>query len=171
MPLDWLDLSKMMTRKIVAVTGHRPPKLGGYNNIVAHDKILQHMLNYLQKQPNIELYSGGALGIDQIWIEAGQMLGLSITAILPFEGYNSVWPEAAINYYNRLLAKCNAIIYVSSKGFDPKKFQLRNETMVKMADELVAYWDGSRGGTANCVDFARSINKSITIFDTKKILK
>jgi uncharacterized phage-like protein YoqJ len=39
--------------------------------------------------------------------------------------------------------------------------QLRNIWMVDHADEVWAFWDGSKGGTANCVKYAERVNKPV----------
>ena len=41
------------------------------------------------------------------------------------------------------------------------KMQTRNEWMVNHCDKLIAVWNGSDGGTGNCVNYAKSINKEI----------
>jgi uncharacterized phage-like protein YoqJ len=42
-------------------------------------------------------------------------------------------------------------------------YQLRNEFMVDAADVLAAFFDGSRGGTFNCVQYARSVGRKTVI--------
>ena len=37
----------------------------------------------------------------------------------------------------------------------------RNEYMVDLADKIIAVWDGSNGGTANCVRYAEKKGKDI----------
>ncbi|WP_188052008.1 hypothetical protein [Azospirillum sp. Sh1] len=37
----------------------------------------------------------------------------------------------------------------------------RNEWMVDHSDRLLALWDGSQGGTANCVRYARGLGRPI----------
>ena len=41
------------------------------------------------------------------------------------------------------------------------KMQKRNEYMVDKADIVIAVWDGSSGGTGNCVKYAQKVGKSI----------
>ena len=48
--------------------------------------------------------------------------------------------------------------------------QKRNEYMVDKCDILLAVWDGSAGGTNNCVKYARKLDKEIIIIDPRKIL-
>lgn len=154
----------------IAVTGHRPHKLGGYaaqNNFRA---IRHHMKNFLMSRGDIGLISGGALGIDQFWIEVGIYLGLPVTAALPFEGYNSRWPKASRDKYAELLDKCSDVRYICEPGYEAAKLQLRNEWMVDNCDELAAYWNGTPGGTCNCVTYANSIKRKVHVFDPDQII-
>ena len=43
--------------------------------------------------------------------------------------------------------------------------QTRNEWMVDKADVVIACFDGTNGGTANCVNYAREKNKELIIID------
>ena len=45
--------------------------------------------------------------------------------------------------------------------------QLRNQYMVDQADYIVAAWDGTKGGTGNCVDYAVKQHKTIYCLDPK----
>ncbi len=157
---------------IIAVTGHRPDKLGGYTNDTAHRAIRRHMRDFLDQAPEGELIliSGGAQGIDQFWMEVGLFLELPVIAALPFEGYDSRWPVSARQSYQKLLDKCHEVRYICEPGYEARKMQIRNEWMVDNSDILVAYWNGSEGGTKNCVDFARSKGKVINVFDVSKII-
>jgi uncharacterized phage-like protein YoqJ len=47
--------------------------------------------------------------------------------------------------------------------------QLRNEFMVNNSDIVIAVWDGTNGGTANCVKYAQVENKEIIIIDPHKL--
>ena len=39
--------------------------------------------------------------------------------------------------------------------------QKRNEYMVDLTDKVIAVWDGSKGGTGNCVRYAEKCGKEI----------
>jgi len=156
----------------IAVTGHRPDKLGGYNNAEAHRAIRRHMLELLNDVPEGELIliSGGALGIDQFWMEVGLYLDLPVIAALPFEGYDDRWPKSSRETYKKLLDQCQEVKYISEPGYAASKMQTRNEWMVDNCDVLVAYYTGDDGGTKNCVDYAISKNKIIHEFNPDEII-
>lgn len=156
----------------IAVTGHRPHKLGGYNATENFKAIRRHMRDFLEQAPDGELclISGGALGIDQFWMEVGLHLDLPVIAVLPFEGFDSKWPVASRQKYGKLLDKCSEILYACEPGYEPWKLQKRNEVMVDNCDVLTAYWDGSESGTLNCIDYAGAQNKIINTFHLSDIL-
>lgn len=43
--------------------------------------------------------------------------------------------------------------------------QIRNQWMVDRADQVIGIWDGTSGGTANCLEYATSKNKPILRID------
>jgi uncharacterized phage-like protein YoqJ len=49
--------------------------------------------------------------------------------------------------------------------------QDRNKWMVDHCDALVAIWNGTSGGTANCVKYALSVNKPIVMINPKNLVK
>ncbi len=158
---------------IIAVTGHRPDKLGGYTAYDNHKAIRRHMKNFLEQAPEGELVlvSGGALGIDQFWIQVGLYLDLPVVAALPFVGYNEKWPREARRKYEKLLDRCDEVRYICEPGYAAWKLQTRNEWMVDHSTSLVAYWNGTPSGTQNCIDYAAVCGKTITQFNTDEILE
>lgn len=112
------------------------------------------MRDFLEQAPEGELFliSGCALGIDQWWMEVGLWLGLPVIAAVPFEGFQAKWPVASQQKLDKLLAECHDIVYVCDPGYAAEKLQRRNEWMVNHCDTLVAYWNGTPGGTNNCED-------------------
>lgn len=58
-----------------------------------------------------------------------------------------------------LMQRAAQVVIVSSGGYGVEKMQVRNEWMVDHCDLLVALWDGSSGGTGNCVRYARRVGR------------
>lgn len=139
----------------LAVTGHRPEKLGGYNNPEASAE-LTYVAGFILAQWRPErTYVGMAQGWDTAVAFACVLGGHPWVACVPFAGQERAWPEAARNHYHWLLARANAVEVVCEGGFQSHKMQLRNEHMVDQADALLACWDGTSGGTFNCVRYAQ----------------
>jgi uncharacterized phage-like protein YoqJ len=118
----------------------------------------------------LHLISGGALGIDQFWIEVGLYLGIPVTAALPFKGYDDRWPSSSREKYRQLLDQCYDVRYICEPGYESRKLQIRNEWMVTHSDVLVAYWNGASGGTKNCIKFAHKMYHPVNIFNTDEII-
>lgn len=158
----------------IAVTGHRPDKLGGYNNEIAHSNIRRHMRGVLDEAlrnlDSVSLISGGALGIDQFWMEVGLDMDLPVVAALPFEGYDARWPFASRQKYKKLLDDCLQVKYICEPGYASAKMQRRNEWMVDNCEILVAYWNGTPGGTANCVKYARLKGRKLIVYNPDEII-
>lgn len=151
----------------IAVTGHRLNKLG-YDDFAFHAKIKKHMLSILDQYEDPILISGCALGIDQFWMEVGLNNKLPVIAAIPFYGFDQVWPIEARQDLAKMLECCTELNYICNKS-SRQAFQKRNEWMVDNADLVVAYWDGSSGGTANCVRYAWSKKKEVLRFDPKSV--
>jgi uncharacterized phage-like protein YoqJ len=140
---------------IVAGTGHRPPKLGGY-----HDWIFQGLIilaeDFLKIKEPKEVISGMALGWDQALAQAAINLGISLTCALPFDGMEERWYDEAKARFTNICMKADRI-EVLSKEYHGGTYQIRNEWMVDNSDLVVALWDGSSGGTFNCVYYATKV--------------
>ncbi len=151
---------------IVAFTGHRPEKIGGYNlpnpKYISICKKIEAALKELQPERAI---SGMALGIDQWAAHICTKLSIPFTAAIPFLGQENVWPDQSKKVYRAILAKAHDQVIVTEGGYSAHKLQLRNEWMVDQLvnpdDVLIAVWDGSKGGTGNCVAYAEKVNKKI----------
>jgi len=138
---------------------------------------------YLINLHNITTFiSGGALGIDQIAFWAVQKLKVkygyaqvkNILAI-PCSDQSSVWKKDAITaWYDKSIAIADEVIYVDtlsgySNGIPGKhtnvKLVLRNRYMVDRSDYVLAVWDGSVGGTKDCVTYAQRSGKNIYVLN------
>lgn len=138
---------------IVAATGHRPEKLGGYGEDVRR-RLITLATDYLQSNTLNTVISGMALGWDQAVAEACVALGIPFIAAVPFEGQERRWPPESQRRYAALLGRAESVVIVSEYP-GSKAMQLRNEWMVDRADKMLALWDGSWGGTFNCIQYAK----------------
>lgn len=138
---------------IVAVTGHRPDKLGGYSDI-ATSRLKQFALETLAKYQPSEVITGMALGWDQAIAGAAYALGIPFLAFVPFIGQEGKWPKESQLEYRRLLELAELVYVVSSGGYSSDKMHTRNRAMVDHCDSLIALWNGSVGGTSNCHGYA-----------------
>lgn len=164
----------------VMITGHRPNKLNNDYDLTSElsDKIRQKILlelgNLLVKSKSgIEEGIGGmALGIDTIFAELCIQIKIPFAAYIPCRYQHKMWPQKSKDRYSKILKKASRIVLVSDCEYNSSVMQKRNEAMVDdIGDDgvVIAVWDGSRGGTANCIDYAKSKNKTIIQINPKQL--
>lgn len=136
----------------IAVTGHRPPKLGGYGEQTDSQLIALADLILRETQPSTVI-QGMALGWDQAVAFAAIRRHMKVVAAIPFKGQEAMWPEAAKARYQRILDRCSEVHVISPGTYTSAKMQIRNQWMVDSSDYLIALWNGSGGGTGNCVQY------------------
>lgn len=183
----------------IGFTGHRPDKLGGYNwyadkNIEIRDVLWQKVCEVISDYKNnnnineFHFVTGGALGIDQfafdIVSEAQAFINsykITTEIAVPFKNQPIKWHQEDIDRYYNQLQDADKVTYVDTldnykiKGYEegkyyPAKMQKRNEYMVDISDIIIAVWDGSKGGTYNCIQYAKKQNKKIIVINPKKVL-
>lgn len=151
---------------IVAATGHRPPKAGltyshvGFIDTQYVDRVREALL---ERQVDLVIV-GGALGWDTLFARAAFMAGIPFDLYIPFEGQHEAWPERAQIRYLAMQDFARVVRVVSEGGYSPSKMQIRNQAMVDDCDEVWALWDGSSGGTANCVAYAEKVGRPVVNF-------
>lgn len=147
---------------IVAFTGHRPNKLGGYKlPNPTYVYVCQQIDKTLQELKPEKVISGMALGVDQWAAHIAYKLGIPFIAAIPFEGQEKAWPKQSQVTFHLLLKLASEKVIVSPGGYSAPKMQVRNEWMVDRCDKLIAVWDGTAGGTGNCVNYAVNKDREI----------
>ena len=156
----------------LAITGHRPHKLGGFSPT-------NPMLSQLEQHLRVTLeairarghavvgLTGMAQGIDQAFARACQSLGIPFHAFIPFEGQERLWPTEAQAAYTTLRRAAAQEIVVVPSAHTPhdvrQAFLLRNSRLVDDCDAAIAVWDGTRSGTADAVEKLRRAGKPLLI--------
>lgn len=145
----------------IALTGHRPDKLDGYSLNTEFYKKMRHQLmsiivQNLEQYDTVICHTGMALGADTIWAEAIANMKhkfgdrVQFIAHIPCKNQTIKWRKSSVDHYNELMKYADDdVLY--SKEYTKNCMQLRNIGMVDRADTLIAIWDGSKGGTENCV--------------------
>lgn len=146
---------------IICGTGHRPDKLGGYGDEV-FNKLVSVAREYFTAEGYIKkVISGGALGWDQAIAQAAIDLNIPLALALPFPDFDSRWPEKSRAFLGQLSGQAEEVHFVCEAGYAPWKMQQRNEWMVDNAEGVVALWNGTNGGTGNCIKYATKVGKPI----------
>ena len=153
----------------IAATGHRPNKLYGYNLydiqwIRLAQKMKNFLLDRLQTYSELECITGMALGVDQLFGLVALKLRnegkkIKIFAALPCRGQEKMWKSK--EHWEKLMENVDEIYYVHDGEYTNRCMQERNIFMVNRADEILAVWDGTPGGTANCIKYAELKKKPI----------
>lgn len=163
----------MNVDKTVCFTGHRPDKLKGYlpeqNKELLwklHAEIVRHI-----EELNIDTFINGlALGIDQwaakIVIKLKEKYPhIKLISAVPCKNHPCKWRKNDQETWQDIVDKSDQVIYVSEEEYKPYLMQKRNEWMVNNSKSVIAVWDGTEGGTGNCVKFAEKQKKNITIIE------
>ena len=148
----------------IAVTGHRPDKLNREWNMNGplSKKIYQELLKKIEHYKPTTLITGMALGVDILFANVAINKKIPFIAAIPCKGQENKWSDSSQKLYRRIINDplCSPY-YVTEGRFKPNCMQLRNIWMCDRADLLIAVWDGSTGGTYNCVNYA--VDKGLEI--------
>lgn len=147
---------------VIAVTGHRPDKLGGYNTPnPLYDIVVKGLVDAFTEFKPDYVISGMALGVDQWTAEVCINMQIPFIAALPFRDSEKKWPPKSQAKFHWLLSQAYQKYVICDGGFEPWKMQKRNEWMVDSCHKVVAVWNGTTGGTANCLAYATARGKDI----------
>jgi len=151
----------------IGVTGHRPNKLPDFGYDYSNPKWL--MLKETFKKILIsynctEAVCGMALGVDTVFAIAVLELKkegypIKLHCAIPCLNQSCRWPAKSQKQYDEILAKADVVKVVTEEKYSPYLMQVRNEYMVDISDIMVAVWDGTAGGTGNCVNYIADKHK------------
>lgn len=152
----------------IGVTGHRPNKLNlGYDvHSPGWRPMIEMFKSYLQKKNCRKAYTGMALGVDTAFAKAVLELkeegyDIELICCIPCRNHSCKWLKESVDLYNNILAQADEVILVTDAEYKPYLMQVRNEYIVDSVDRMIAIWDGTDGGTGNCVKYAWKVGKSI----------
>lgn len=169
----------------LVITGHRPQKLGGFGNLVAHRRIQNRIHDYLVDiQPEL-VYSGMALGVDQ-WCAASCIkLKIPYIACVPFKNQDLKWSGSYRAEYRRLIKAAAKVVYVDRQPgyiskrvppdvYESQKMMKRNAYMVAQMEEndvLLAVAGPGMSGTRHTIGLAErcGLHLEILVIDPVSI--
>jgi len=147
-------------------TGHRPEKIAGDEAHVK--KKLQREIERAYEDGYRTFITGMSRGVD-LWAAQSAMdlrkvfPDIRIIAAIPFEGFESKWPEEWKRLYHKMLKKVDLKVKLAEE-YVPECYQRRNRWMVDHSSLLIAYYNGSSGGTRNTIQYALQAPISIRLF-------
>ena len=151
----------------IGITGHRPNKMYGYNIYNEQWIALKNKFKSLLISNNCdEAVTGMALGVDTVFALAVLELkdegyNIKLHCAIPCRNHSCKWNKESVDLYNYILSKADIVKLVSDEEYKPWLMQKRNVYIVDLVDKIIAVWDGTNGGTGNCVRYAEKCNKDI----------
>ena len=165
--------------KSVFFTGHRPHGLWGTHfqrfspeakaKYAAQEAVLASFVADFAALGFHRFITGGAIGLDQMAAKTVADLrdtrfkDIVLVVARPFPSQDAVWPPQAKDYFKQLCKRADWVYDVCQDPYEPWKMQRRNEWMVDESQVGIAMWNGSNGGTANCVRYAQKKGKPILV--------
>jgi uncharacterized phage-like protein YoqJ len=147
---------------VITVTGHRPDKLGGYSTPnELYDLVLKGLVDAFNFFKPAYVITGMSLGTDQWAAELCFNMGIPFVAAIPFNNQDAKWFPHSKQHYHWLLSKAYAKYVICEGEYAPWKMQKRNEWMVQSCHQVVAVWNGTTGGTKNCLEAAARLKKPV----------
>ena len=146
---------------LVAVTGHRPPELGGYDDDNPVARRVRHQLAEIlaaqrQLHPDLVVLTGLGLGAEQVGAEAALEAGTPFVAVLPYPDPDLVWPADARRRFRQLLDRATATIVLERKQPATKQLaaaalRRRDAWLARHAHEAIVVWDGDDANVGRTV--------------------
>lgn len=158
-----------MKNLVCAVSGHRPEKLPwGYDETdprcMALKREMYDLLLQLVRGGCRSFLCGMARGVDlyflEILLELRQEYPLTIEAAVPCPSQAAAWREDQRDRYEKGLRACDCVTVLEAE-YTQGCMLRRNRYMVDKADLLLTVYDGSSGGTAATIEYARE--RGVTI--------
>lgn len=79
-----------------------------------------------------------------------ELAGLKIVAVVPFEGMQRGFSEEWQSRFERIVAEADEMVTLATK-YSVEVYAVRNNFLVDNSSACIAYFDGSKGGTAYTV--------------------
>jgi uncharacterized phage-like protein YoqJ len=142
---------KVPTGHLVAITGLKPPGLGGYADNPIADRIRARLAEILaakrELHPDLTVLTGLGLGAEQLGAEAAAQVGVPYVAVLAFPGVDEVWPSDSRQNFKKLVAGAADTATLQRKKPDTKQsaggaLARRDAWLARHADEAIVVWDG-----------------------------
>lgn len=152
-----------MVGKIICGTGHRPDKLARnfdeWDNKV-EARLTIYLIELFEQYKPSKVISGMAIGWDTVLARAALAADVELELHIPCKNQDRMWPKQAKQAYADICEKADKVV-ILSETYTPWCMQKRNESMVDSSDIVLALWNGSKGGTCNCVRYAEKVGKPI----------
>ena len=162
-------------------TGHRPQKLTGFKASDNKELLLalkDMIVDHIENKGVTTFISGMALGID-IWsariviaLRESKYPHIKLVSAIPCANQYSIWKDQkVVDEWNYIVENADVVHYVSDEPYTAWCLQKRNEWMVDNSSHIISVWDGTAGGTSNCIKYAHKHNKKVLNLNPKTLEK
>ena len=135
----------------VAVFGHQPPELGGYDANPTADAVRRRLGEILGAKAvlhdDLVVVSGLRLGTEQLGAEAAIAAGLPLLVVLPYPDPDARWPAGQRARFGELCAAARQVLTLQHKS--PRTtaeaaaaLSRRDGWLARHCSEAVLVWDG-----------------------------
>ena len=137
---------------LLAVIGHRPPELGGYDANPVSDAVRAKLAEVLaakrQVDPDLVVLTGLGLGAEQLAAEAAAEVGVPYVAVLPYPDPDSQWPSSSRKAFRAVVEGAQSTVVLQAKPPATKQLagmalRRRDAWLARHAQEAIAVWDGA----------------------------
>lgn len=159
--------------------------VGDWSNVRLHTGVRAWLGEQLDELHPATVVSGLALGVDT-WLALEAMeRDVHVIGAVPFEGQERTWPEENQATYRTILERAEVVnvsgcrveqvgsgtYFVNAwnvgipdgmplfKSSIAECMQRRNERMVDMCRLVLSVWDGTSGGTGNCMRYVERVGR------------
>lgn len=170
----------VMRNTACCFTGHRPFKLPwGFEEDHPDCVRLKLMLGFeiedLIRKGCTDFLSGMCWGVD-IWcaeMVINQKLAfpekhIRLCSVIPYDGHHAGWTKEYQERYFNILEQADESACLYPRYIEGC-FQARNRYMVDRSRHLIAVFNGSPGGTANTVEYAKRKGLDIVMFNPERL--
>ncbi|MBQ6608923.1 MAG: DUF1273 family protein [Oscillospiraceae bacterium] len=146
-------------------TGHRPEKLAQ-----SPEEVQQWLTDQIKDaiaDGYLTFITGMSMGVD-IW--AGEIIvnlrendpRLHLIAAVPWPRFSARWNAEWKTRYERLIKRADLVKHIS-RTYDPSVFTKRNFWMVEHCTRVIAFYNGSDGGTKEMIEYAQERDIDVVI--------
>lgn len=164
---------------LVAVLGHQPPEIGGYDENPLADRIRTRLVQILRAKaeldPDLTVLSGLRLGAEQLGAEAALAAGVPLVAVLPYPNPDSKWPASSRQRFDELTTKAREVVLLQKNEPEstPKAgaaLKRRDAWLAQAASEALIVWDGKDGRIGASVrSFESALGDDVWIVDPAEV--
>ena len=154
-----------LRRRRVCFTGHRPDKISDESVVRSH---LESAIDKAISNGFVTFISGMCPGVDIIAAEIvldrrKSNPDIHLIAAMPYPRFAFNWDGwgERVHY---VLSQADLIKNVSNSYTGRSVFQKRNIWMVDHSSRIIAYWNGTPGGTRNTVEYAKGRIELVNCF-------